>query len=620
MNEGTVDIEAEIWGKATALTDQRQVREALHILLAGFDRCPYYHFALQISQWLRVQQTLEQEFAENRRIRLAMVGSFTLEPLGAFMEVECLRAGLWPQVYVGTFNQFRSDILAPDSKLYAFSPDVILLTVTLEALLPGFDPFGETRRERIDEAVSLIKTLADSVHQRSAALFVVQNFAMNPWAPAVPQTNPSTMAPRAFVRELNLRLGEAFLDDSRLLVLDLDFVLSRYGTSRAVDPKMRYLAGMEFGESVLPVLARNVAGYVKTLKGLARKCVVVDLDNTLWGGVIGEDGLDNIRLGADSMGRAYQDFQRYLLALWRRGVLLAVNSHNNPDDALEAIRTHPGMVLREEHFASIQVNWDDKARNMTKIAEDLNIGLESMIFLDDNPAERLNMQQQLPQVLTVALPADPSRYIEAVSSLNDLEALALTEEDRRRGAIYAEERARTSLKAKAGTYEDYLRALQMAIKIRPLEECDLSRAAQLTQRTNQFNMTTRRYTAAQLGAHPRGFTIRLSDTFGDSGLVGLALVDIEGATWHLSTLLMSCRVLGRRVEFLFVERLASLAQKAGASRLTGEYIPTSKNKLAGDFYSSCGFSFIEKKDGVAWFELPLTGKEFPVPDWVTFTE
>lgn len=612
----------DAWSEVDARAARGDLAGALECLLAAYESAPYYRSALQIQRWLAQHPDLGNGYVAHRRVNVGLAGSFTLAPLAAFLEVECLKSGLWPSIYVGGFNQFQSEILAADSPLFRFSPEVIFLAVTLEALLSGFDPFGATPRSRIEEAVTALTGLARTVAERCQALLVVHNFAPHPWAGDTPPADSSQLGPRRFVRELNLRLADAFAGDARTLVLDFEALVARYGARAAVDPKMRYLAGLELGEELLPVVARSYAGYLKMLKGVARKCIVLDLDGTLWGGIVGEDGIDGIHLGEDSRGRMYWDFQRYLLSLWNRGVLLAVNSKNNSEDALGVIRSHPGMVLGERHFASLQINWEDKAKNMLRIAEELNLGVESFVFVDDNPAERLSMRQQLPHVLTVELPADPSRYVEALASLNDFEVLALTEEDRRRGALYAEERTRRELQTRVGSFEDYLRALNMTITVRAPREGELARAAQLAQKTNQFNMTTRRYTAAQLQQRYPTFVLRITDAFGDHGLVGVAVVEILGDTWHLDSLLMSCRVLGRRVEHLFMERIAAKAQAAGAKRLTGEYIPTSKNQMAADFYPACGFRVSDAGEAsrASRYELNLEGREFWVPDWITVVE
>jgi FkbH-like protein len=611
----------DIWSDVTARVDAHDIRGAMQVLVEGFDAQPYYHVALQVSRWLREHASWAAGFPEVQGVRVALLGSSTLDADAAYLQIECLRSGLWPQMYVGQFNQFQSEILSPDSALYPFAPEVVFLAAAVESLLPDFDPFADAPRARIDEAVSRLQALSAALRGRSAALLVVHNFVAAPWAPAGPAAEAANLDPRAFTRALNARLADWGGTDPGIAVLDVDHVAGRHGTGRIVDPKLRYLAGMAAGESFLPVLARAHAGVIKTMKGLSRKCVVVDLDGTLWGGTVGEDGPAGIQLGEGALGRAFQDFQRYLLSLWQRGVLLAINSKNNPADAMEVLRDHPGMILRERHFASVQINWDDKPANMLRIAQELNIAAESLLFVDDSPAERLQMRHQLPQVLTVDLPADPCRYLDAIGALNDLHVLTVTAEDRRRGAFYAEERDRAALKAQAGSFEDYLRSLRMTLTIRRLEPADVARAAQLTQRTNQFNLTGRRYSAADLANQPGGITLRVADAFGDSGLVGFALVRMNGPAWHIDTLMLSCRVLGRRVETAFVERIAKLAAESGASRLTAEYVPTARNQVASSFYPSMGFSCAETRDdGSLLYELPVERRTFTVPDWLTLVE
>ena len=329
--------------------------------------------------------------------------------------------------------------------------------------------------------------------------------------------------------------------------------------------------------------------------------------------------MDGIKLGATYPGAAYRALQRVMLDLYRRGIILAVCSKNNPPEALEAIEKHPGMLLRPEHFAALRINWRDKAANLREIANELNIGIDSIAFIDDNPVEREWVAGQLLDVTVIDLPTDPMKYAAALRESPVFERLELTDEDRARGRMYAEQRMRSDLQEAAGSLEDFYRSLAMKVDIEPVNAKTLARAAQLTQKTNQFNLTTRRYTEQQLEALSspqwRKYVIRVADRFGDNGIVGMALTRTENDVCEIDTLLLSCRVIGRTIETAFLAALASDARRAGANVLLGRFVPTKKNAPAKDYFKSHGFAMIEEKDGVSTWELPLERAPAP-PPWI----
>jgi FkbH-like protein len=348
----------------------------------------------------------------------------------------------------------------------------------------------------------------------------------------------------------------------------------------------------------------------------------VDLDNTLWGGVIGEDGLEGITLGGnDAPGNAFYDFQLALDGLRRRGVLLAICSRNNPDDVWPVIDSHPHMVLRRNHFAASRVNWNDKASNIVEIARDLNLGLDSLVFLDDNPAERALLRQQVPDVLTVDLPADPAYYTDALLNLDVFESLGLTDEDRARGEMYLQAQTRREFEKAVVASTDlmtHLESLGIAIKIEKATPFSIPRIAQLVNKTNQFNLTTRRYTEAQVRtmAEAAGdsvvYSVTVGDRFGDLGLTGVAIVHTNTDSWVIDSFLLSCRVLGRGIEDALLAHIIGRAKASGVRVLHGHFIPTAKNAPARDFYAARGFDRLECADdeGAAdVFVLPLDSAE-----------
>jgi FkbH-like protein len=349
--------------------------------------------------------------------------------------------------------------------------------------------------------------------------------------------------------------------------------------------------------------------------------LVADLDNTVWGGVIGEDGMNGIKLGPEYPGAAYQQLQRAMLDLSRRGILLAVCSKNNPDDAMEALKSHPGMLLKPKDFAAIRINWTDKAQNLREIAAELNVGIDSLAFIDDNPFEREQLRKLVPEVTIIDLPDNPLSYAAAVRDCPAFERLALSSEDQQRTAMYAEQRDRAQAEQNFQSKEDFFRYLQQEAEVAPVTPATLARVAQLTQKTNQFNLTTRRYTeqqVADMAARPgwQVLSITVRDRFGDHGLVGVAITRDEHERCEIDTFLLSCRVIGRSVETALLSHLAQMAASRHRRQLVGRFIPTKKNAPARDFYAQHGFEKHEENhEGSVW-SLSLGQNTIAIPDWI----
>ncbi|HXI21550.1 MAG TPA: HAD-IIIC family phosphatase, partial [Gemmatimonadales bacterium] len=514
--------------------------------------------------------------------------------------------GLAPAWYVAPFNSWAQEIIGPDTGLRRFQPEIVFLSVALDDLVPGLaDGLGGAGLEALGAtAVERVLEVARRLAEWSESVLVVHGFHSTHPDPAGALQGRNGPGRSAIVAGLNQRLAEGLREHPRGYLLDFTELLARRGGGGADNPKMRHLAGMRLGDQILAEVARAYARYLSPLKGLTRKCVVLDLDNTLWGGIVGEDGPHGIRLGNTAPGSEYQEFQRYLKTLTDRGILLAVNSKNNPDDALEVIRSHEGMVLRESDFSAVRINWRPKPENMRSIAEELNIGVDSFVFLDDNPDEREMMRQLLPEVLTVDLPTDPARYRATVESLPQLQTLVVTEEDRGRVQQYRANRERERARDGSASLEDYLGSLGIVVEVRRAAGDDLARIHQLFQRTNQFNLTTRRYDLGQVTGFASDpgtvlLTARTRDRFGDHGLVAVALARTGRPAWTIDSFLMSCRVIGYGVESAVLSVVSRLAREAGATELVGELIPTKKNAPARDFYGRHGFEPAGERDEVA---------------------
>ncbi len=534
-----------------------------------------------------IQDALRQKMGTfKHQADVAFVSSYTADPLADYVQVFSAQNDLAVNQYIAPYGQFNQELLNPQSELYRASPQITFLLIEIESLLAN-DTIDEQTQS---SAMSRLGGLVDAFLKNSTGILVINTF------PACPSW-PLNVLPdqrRILIEKLNARIIEHYQGHPRIQILDLDALVAYFGCQNALSPQMMSMARIPFSEAFLAMLARRIISHIVATKGLARKCLVLDCDNTLWGGIIGEDGLDGIQIGHDSPGREYLEFQKTILELYEQGVILAINSKNNHDDVMQVLNEHPQMLLREKHFASIMINWDSKPQNMQKIAEQINIGMDSIVFIDDNPAERELMRQSLPQVETLEMLADPSLFARTLRETGLFTRAYLTEEDKNRGQIYAAQRKREQFQQSCATLEDFLKSLEMVVSIHPANKDDIKRVAQLTQRTNQFNLTTRRYTDADIAAMAKNqnwriYVLGLKDKFGDNGTVGLALVEIQPKQWRVDTFLMSCRVIGRQVEDALVDRICQDAAKTGCESISAEYIPTAKNNLVAGFWDKMGF-------------------------------
>ncbi len=421
---------------------------------------------------------------------------------------------------------------------------------------------------------------------------------------------------RGVIEEANRVIAES-IGGSQDVLLDVAGLAATVGLAEWHSPEQWNLAKLPFSAEYVPLYAEHLARTIAAIRGKSRRCLVLDLDNTLWGGVIGDDGLDGIQLAqGDAAGEAYLSVQRYALALRERGVVLAVSSKNTDETARTPFRQHPEMLLREEHIAVFQANWDDKATNIKAISDTLALGLESMVFLDDNPAERAIVREFLPQVAVPELPTDPALYARTLSAAGYFESTAFSAEDAKRAGYYQDNAQRVTLQGQFTDMESYLASLQMVITFQPFDETGRSRISQLINKSNQFNLTTRRYTEAEvahLEADPSLLTlqVRLADAFGDNGMISVVICREAGdASWEFDTWLMSCRVLGRRVQNMVLREVLFHCKSAGLDKLIGKYFPTERNQLAETHYQKLGFTEISREpNGTTVWELDVGSAE-----------
>jgi len=536
-----------------------------------------------------------------RKIRLGIVGGPSLRPLADLIEhfvASMCRAEV--ELWIGDFDNYLSEILDETSALYAFAPDaVFVLPADVRCRPRGSwtSPYEALEAEANDHADEL-KALADAVHARSGAEVVLANFRLPGTFDPGPIRGSSLASEYGFKKAVNARLGR--LAGGSLHLCDVEFVANRMGTLAASDERAWFESKQPGSPELMVLVAREVAAVVGALHTAPKKVAILDLDNTLWGGVIGDDGLEGIELGTTSpRGEAFRAFQSYLKSLTQRGVLLAVCSKNGHDKAVEPFEKHPEMVLRLDDIACFKANWEPKSENIRLIAQELNLGLDSFVFLDDNPAEIEIVRQFVPEVIGIDLGDDPSSFVRTVQDARLFEVAAITQEDVRRASQYKQETARRELQGTATDMGAYLASLEMAADVQRFAAVDVPRISQLTNKSNQFNLTTVRRTEAEIHeliADPTkvGFTVRLSDRFGDHGLIAIVVGSIEGETFRIDTWLMSCRVLKRQVEDLALNEIFRLAADAGCSAVLGIYRPTTKNEMVREHYPRFGFRLLEE--------------------------
>ena len=559
-------------------------------------------------------------------LRAVFLRSFTVEPAVPLVRAEAFVRGIDLTAKIGDFNAYAQEILDSGSSLYAFDPQVVILAVRTSEIAPDlWTQFTDLSPEAASAAVQRVgDTFAQWIgafRERSSAALIVHSLEIPARPSAGVLDSQREQAQSEAIHEINRQLRRIAGQHRNVYTLDYDALVARHGRLRWHDERKWLIARMPIAADHLIDLAREWMRFLVPLSGKVVKVLVADLDNTLWGGIIGEDGMNGIKLGPEYPGAAYQQLQRAILDLTRRGILLAICSKTNPEDALEALKNHPGMLLKLKDFASLRINWTDKAQNLREIASELNLGIDSLAFLDDNPFEREQLRKVLPEVSIIDLPEDPLGYAAAVRDCPLFERLTVSSEDQQRTTMYAEQRERVQAEQKFQSKEDFFRYLQQEAEIAPVNPATLARVAQLTQKTNQFNLTTRRYTEQQLqdlagrsGWHVLSISVR--DRFGDHGLVGVAITHDDGATCQIDTFLLSCRVIGRSVETALLSHLADMAGSRGRKQLLGWFLPTKKNAPAREFFSQHGFEKQEENPQGSLWRLSLPQNTIAVPDWI----
>lgn len=559
-----------------------------------------------------------------RRIKIGILSSCTVDHLAPAIRVGALRRGLVAECYVAPYSMYHQEVIDPSSGLRRFKPDVVLMNLDSQSIMAEL-PFTASAQE-VEDAVSVrVDEIAGlwNVIQNDIGAVVIQQAVLDRSQPLFGSFEARVPAsPTRMIQQFNWQLSNR-AGEEKALWLDIERWARRIGTTNLSDARLWHQAKQEISPIQAPLYGDLVARQLAAIRGLAKKCLVLDLDNTVWGGVIGDDGLDGIVLGqGDPLGEAFSAFQAYAKALSRRGVILAVASKNDEDVAKNAFENHPEMTLELSDIAAFEANWFDKPASLQRIAKDLNIGIDSLVFFDDNPMERALVRETLPEVAVPEVPLAAEDYVACLADAGYFETVGFTADDTRRTEQYVANRQRNESQARSADLDSFLNDLQMELVVGAFDKTNLSRIVQLINKTNQFNLTTRRYTEAEVldlmkDNTVETFHVRLKDRFGDNGIIAIVIAHhkAEGndAVLDVDTWLMSCRVLGRRVEEAVLNLLVEAAGRRGARAVRGRYIPSKRNGMVREHYARLGFEQINadgltESDPTEW-ELPVAGYE-----------
>lgn len=570
-------------------------------------------YILSHKKRLKKQLLASLEGQNPLRKRIAILGGSTTSDIRLVLELFLLNYGIVPEFYESEYNQYWQDAMFPNEELKQFHPDLIFIHTTNRNIETYPDVVMGTDQ---------VNALLDAETERFSTMWwhldetyhcpIIQNNFEYPYYRLLGNRDASDIhGATNFITRLNQRFYEYAQTHGNFYINDINYVSALYGLERWADPFYWHMYKYACAVPAIPELAFNIAKIVKAFFGKNKKGFVLDLDNTLWGGVVGDDGPEGIEIGEEtSMGQAYAEFQTYLKKHKQLGIILNVDSKNDYKNAIAGLN-HPSGILRPDDFIEIKANWEPKDRNLAEIADNLNIFPDSLVFVDDNPAERAIVAGQLPGVSTPEIDR-VENYVRIIDRAGYFENISLSADDLKRNEMYKENAERKQLQKSFASYEDYLLSLCMRAEIKPFERVYMARIAQLTNKSNQFNLTTLRCSQAdieRMAADPGYITLygKLEDKFGDNGVVSVAIGQIEDEQLHIRLWLMSCRVLKRDMEFAMMDTMVKHALERGCTQITGYYYPTAKNGMVKDFYARQGFEKVsETEDGSTAWRLDLT--------------
>lgn len=557
-------------------------------------------------------------------IKIAILGGFTTNDVRLILELFLLHHGIRPSFYESEYNRYYEDAVFGNDEFNAFQPDLVYLCTCSRNIqrYPEASDSPADVEEKLEAAFQRLSAVWSAIQERFGCVIIQNNFEL-PSSRLLGNRDAADHRGRVlFLSKLNLKLAEYAQTHESFYLNDYNYLAAQYGLDRWQDPFYWYMYKYALAVPAIPFLAFSVSNIIKAIYGKNKKALALDLDNTIWGGVVGDDGVENLKIGQETAeGEAYLDFQDYLKQLSKIGVLLNVNSKNDVCCALDGL-AHPEGILKQEDFIVVKANWEPKSQNLAEIAQRLNIAADSIVFVDDNPAERENVRQAFPTVSAPELGQDPGLYLRILDHSGFFECVGLSQEDLNKSAMYRQNAQREAIRQDFADYDAYLRSLRMRAEIRPFIPLYLARIAQLTNKSNQFNLTTKRYSQAEIEAVAGSgeyLTLygKLTDRFGDNGVVSVVIGHLrDPQTLDIDLWIMSCRVLKRGMEDAMTDELVLRCRQTGVQTIYGYYYPTKKNGMVRDFYQRQGYSKLsEDESGNTVWKLDVSHYE-PHGRWI----
>lgn len=563
-----------------------------------------------------IKKALLSDGSTRIKKKIAVLGGSTTGDIVSVLELFLLQYGIEPQFYESEYNAYWQDAMFGNEELDSFAPDIIILhtsnrniTETLSMSMTKAEV-----NEALERQYSHFEVMWEKLKEKFGCSIIQNNFEMPLYRLLGNADTYDYRGMTNFISRLNMKLYEYAQSHDSFYINDINYLSASYGLEKWSNPLYWYMYKYALCTDAIPYLSYSLSNIIKSLLGKNKKMLALDLDNTLWGGIVGDDGVENLQLGEETpVAQGYREFQQYVKKHKELGIMLSVCSKNDEENAVAGLK-HPDGWLSPDDFVSIKANWEPKDRNIVSIANEINIMPDSIVFVDDNPAERAIVSAQ---VQGVAVPEIDSieNYIRTIDRSGFFEVTSFSEDDLKRNDMYIANAKRAQQQASFENYSDYLLSLEMQATIGDFEPVYIARITQLTNKSNQFNLTTKRYTQAQMQETFESdeyirLSGRLSDKFGDNGVVSIVIGKKQGEELHIELWLMSCRVLKRDMEYAMLDRLVEESRSCGINKLVGYYYPTAKNKMVKDLYSDFGFEKIsEDEDGNAVFELPIEGYE-----------
>ena len=571
----------------------------------------------ELSHYINQSKIIKPKNHE-KKIRIAFVGSFSLNGFEETIQVQCNDEKINCLTYNSPYNQFTQEILNDNSNLYKFKPDITFLLIDNRVILEDsfyFSNINSKNKKYTDEKINEIQNLIQVFTQKSQSKIVMANFVIPTYTSLGIYESKIEYGIKEIILNLNKKLKQLSRNIDSLYIYDFNSFVTKFGEKNILDYKKMNYGDIKINFDIIPHLIYDFLGYVKPIQGLNKKCLVLDLDNTLWGNIIGEDGFEGIKMGPYPEGRSFVEFQKVIKSLSENGIILAINSKNNQNETMKVINEHPHMILREKDFSCIKINWNDKISNMKEIAKELNIGLDSIVFFDDDPINRELLRMSLPEVNTIELPKDPSIYTQILRDLNDFNTLKITNDDVQRKTMYKQEQNRQKLQSSTENLNEYLKKLDIKIKIKLDDKLSVARISQLILKTNQFNLTTKRYQEEEIREFVKDETMivgcsEVEDKFGENGITNVFIIKTKPNEWIIDTFLLSCRIMGRGIEEGIIGKILEIAKNKGIEKIIATFIPTEKNKPAENFLKNYGF----EKEDEKW--IFLLKNKIKIPDYL----